>query len=281
MDEAAKNLEHIEADLSNNDSGLFNELAKSVRDYTVAFVVLPERAIELPKPCGTATLVTINATSYFLTASHVWEKLKKSKDIGVTIVVRENLFKIPTKHLRATGPSKPTAEDEGPDIVLLEIPAEKLGEISARKSFYPLEPPWNRPPVKARCVEVRILMGFPGEAATITPATQDTPTSLDLTIQAVMADSDSTTFTKDGYDYIDSREISGAYGFPHSYGGFSGGGLWRVQIYCDPETGKRESRHGLEGMAFHESDLRDGHRIIRCHGRESINVVKRMLGRES
>lgn len=277
MDKKSNCMERIEAELSNKDSGLFNQLASSVGHYTVGFVRLPKTSAGLPEPCGTATLVSINSMHYFLTASHVWEKLKKSKDIGVTIVPKDNLFQIPTKQLRATGPPKPTAEDEGPDIVLLEIPAEKLGEISARKSFYPLEPPWNRPSVKARCVEVRILMGSPGEAATITPATQDTPTSLDLTIQAVEVDPEPETFTKDGYDYIDSKAISAAHGFPYSYGGFSGGGLWRVQIYYDPETGKRESRHGLEGMAFHQSDLLGGHRIIRCHGRRSIDVVKGML----
>lgn len=277
MDKKSNCMERIEAELQTDNSELFNELATFVRHYTVAFVILPETSIESPQPCGSATLVTINAAHYFLTASHVWEKLEQAHNIGVTIVPNDNYFQIPTERLRATGPSRPAAEDEGPDIVLLGIPAEELGEIAARKSFYPLEPPWNRPPLKATCVEVRILMGSPGEAATITPATSDAPKSLDLTIQAVMADPNSRTFTRGEYDYIDSTEISGAHGFPHSYGGFSGGGLWRVQIYCDPKTGKRESRHGLEGMAFHQSDLQDGHRVIRCHGRRSVDVVKRML----
>ncbi|MFZ0856709.1 MAG: hypothetical protein WAN10_07630, partial [Candidatus Acidiferrales bacterium] len=220
MDKATENMERIRADLSGTHSKLFNELATSVRHYTVGFVRLPETPIGSAQPCGTATLVAINSTHYFLTASHVWKELKESENIGVTIVPINNWFQIPTKRLSATGPPKPAAEDEGPDIVLLEIPAEKFGEIAARKSFHRLEPPWNRPPLKVSCVEVRILMGSPGEAATITPATPHTPKSLDLTIQAVMADPDSESFTKDGYDYIDSREISGAHGFPHSYGGF-------------------------------------------------------------
>jgi hypothetical protein len=277
MDKATENIERIRADLSNTNSGLFNELATSVGHYTAAFVILPETPTQSPRPCGAGTLIAINNTRYFLTASHVWTELKKSKNIGVTISPTNNCFQIPTKDLSATGPPKPAAEDEGPDIVLLEIPTEKLGEIAARKSFYRLEPPWNRPPMDVKCIEVRILMGSPGEAATITAATQHTPKSLDLTIQAIMADSDSETFTKDDYDYIDSREISGAYGFPYSYRGFSGGGLWRVQIYHDPDTGERVSRHGLEGMAFHQSGMQDGHRIIRCHGRRSIDKVKGML----
>ncbi|MGH9699639.1 MAG: hypothetical protein ACRD52_09285, partial [Candidatus Acidiferrales bacterium] len=181
-------------------------------------------------------------------------------------------FEIPTKYLIATGPRKPITRDEGPDIVLLKIPDAKLGEIKARCSFYSLKPVVPKLALKTPCIEIGILLGAPGEAAKSTANS-----NLDVTIQGVNADPAPKIFTKGPYDYLDSKEIAGNFGFPKSYRGFSGGGLWRLHVYYDPDTRERKFRARLDGMAFHESSLKGGHRFIRCHGRRSIDAVKRMV----
>src|ERR1700728_2781168 len=162
-------LKRIETDLINKDSGLFEDLVATVRHYTVAFVTLPNSITGSPGPCGVATLVIGDGAHYFLTAAHVWTKLQKFTKIGITLVPNiDQCFAIPTQHLIATGPAKPSAEKEGPDMVLLRIPHAKVGELKARSSFYPLDPIAGKRWLKINCVELRILLGAPREAATLT-----------------------------------------------------------------------------------------------------------------
>ena len=257
----------------NEASELFAELVTVVRHYTIGFVSIPDTPVDHLSPCGTATLVTVDGAYYFLTAQHVWKKLQKFNSIGITLVPDiDQCFTMLTQHLIATGPRKPHAEMDGPDMVFLRIPDAKLGEIKARKSFYQLEPVVKKPQVNVMCIDVPILLGAPGEAATLM-----TRANLDMTIQGIMADRRPKTFTKGRYDYIDSKELFGAYGFPKSYGGFSGGGLWHVYVYMDPETGERKERIRLTGMAFYEFPAKRKYRVLRCHGARSIDVVKGMM----
>jgi hypothetical protein len=271
-------LKRIAAELANKNSGLFERLVESVRHYTIAFVGLPNTSAESPCACGTATLVIVDGEHYFLTAEHVWRKLQKFLHVGITLAPDiDQRFTIPRQLLFAHGPSKPAAKEDGPDIVFLKIPAAKLGEIKGRKSFYSLgQPVAKRLPAGLKAIEVRILLGAPGEKAKLT-----TPTNLDLTIQAIMADAHSKRFTKGRYDYIDSKEFFGAHGFPKSYAGFNGGGLWRVFVYLDPKTGEVTERRRLAGMAFYEFPAKRKYRVIRCHGARSIDVVKRTLAAKS
>jgi len=266
-------LKRLAADIMNKDSGVFEELLASIRHYTIAFVSIPESPNDHPWPSGAGTLVTMQGSHYFLTAEHVWKALKKFRSVGITLVPEiDQCFTIPTSHLMAVGPRRPAAENQGPDIVLLKIPEAKLGEIKARKSFYPLEPVAQKPRIDVRCIEIAILLGAPGESAKLL-----TPRNLDMTIHGIMADHKAKKFTKDRYDYIDSKEFFGAHGFPKSYGGFSGGGLWHVHVYLDPETSERKERYRLAGMAFYEFPAKRKYRIIRCHGARSIDAVRAML----
>jgi hypothetical protein len=266
-------LKRIEAEIAHEKSGLFEKLVESVRHYTIAFVRIPNTSAESPSPCGTATLVIVDGEHYFLTAQHVWQEMRKFRHVGITLVPKiDQCFTIPTQLLLATGPRKPAAQENGPDIVFLKIPAAKLGEIKARKSFYPLVPLAKKLQVDVMAIEVRILLGAPGETATLT-----TPTNLDMTIQGIMADGHPKSFAKGRYDYVDSKELFGAHGFPKSYGGFSGGGLWHVHVYLDRKTGERTERSRLAGMAFYEFPAKRRYRVIRCHGARSIDMVKRSL----
>jgi hypothetical protein len=271
MKRVPEELKRLKDEIFAKDSPLILDLMNSVRHYTVALVTIPNTQKESPWPCGTATLVAVNDKHYFLTAAHVWAKLKKFRGVGITLV--ENLdqrFVIETDHLIPTGPAKPAEEQDGPDIVLLRIPDAKLGEIKARKSFYPLGV--KRPKVSAVAIEVAILLGAPGESATL-----PTPATLDMVIQAIVANPRPKRFTKGKYDYMDGNEWFEAYGFPKSYGGFSGGGRWHVYVYLDPKTGERKERRHLAGMAFYEFKQKRKYRLIRCHGAKSIATVRKML----
>jgi hypothetical protein len=275
MKRVPEELKRIRTEILRKDSRLLLEFINSVRHYAVFFVAIPNRQTESPWPSGSATLVAINGEHYFLTARHVWTKLQEFKHVGITLVENtDQRFTIETQHLIPTGPPKPPQEEKGPDIVLLKIPDAKLGEIKARKSFYPLEV--KRGKVTADVAfEIPILLGAPAESATLPK-----PKTLDLTLQAILANSTVKKFTKGKYDYMDGNEFFGAHGFPRSYAGFSGGGLWHIYVYLDPRTGERKERIHLAGMAFYEFRQKRKYRVIRYHGIKSISVVRRMLRRK-
>jgi len=60
---------------------------------------------------------------------------------------------------------------------------------------------------------------------------------------------------------------------PKSFGGVSGGGLWRILAYISPTTGKIDWLQRLKGVAFYEFPPKDGGRVLRCHGPSSLSAV--------
>jgi hypothetical protein len=73
-----------------------------------------------------------------------------------------------------------------------------------------------------------------------------------------------------GCDYFDAEARFRSPTDAQSFGGVSGGGLWKVQIYGDPSSDKIASTAILEGVAFYASNVSDGTGTIRCHGPKSI-----------
>lgn len=78
-------------------------------------------------------------------------------------------------------------------------------------------------------------------------------------------------FSVEGYDYLDFEiDYSANYDGPESYKGFSGAGLWQIVVGREPNGTLKVLETLLSGVAFYQSPIQDGKRIIRCHGRQSI-----------
>ena len=77
---------------------------------------------------------------------------------------------------------------------------------------------------------------------------------------------------QNGFDYrevelqLEDRTVD-------SFGGISGGGLWKVRIYVDETTGKIDSKAALDGVAFWSHGVQNGFGTIRCHGTISIQAA--------
>ena len=56
---------------------------------------------------------------------------------------------------------------------------------------------------------------------------------------------------------------------PSDYRGVSGGAVWRFYVNLEGETPKVVEKR-LLGVPFHQSDLKDGNRVLRCHGPRSV-----------
>jgi hypothetical protein len=75
-------------------------------------------------------------------------------------------------------------------------------------------------------------------------------------------------YKRSGYDLRD-LEVSYDSGLPRSYGGMSGGGLWRVYL---EKVGKDVivKERMLYGVAFYQRFLRGKKGLVVCHGPQSV-----------
>jgi hypothetical protein len=78
-------------------------------------------------------------------------------------------------------------------------------------------------------------------------------------------------------DYYDFELDAHGPGIPTSYGGFSGGGLWRLLVCSSPLTGKVDWAYRLKGVMFWEFEPVNNRRVIRCHGQETITSLLKVV----
>lgn len=116
--------------------------------------------------------------------------------------------------------------------------------------------------LNVEAVEVWVAMGAPGELGRFTPTHADLQISGRFVGPYVV--------THDQYDYFDFEVDSSSADMPKSWGGMSGGGLWRVLVYRSLDTGKIDWAQRLRGVIFWQSALNNGFRVLRSHGQQSI-----------
>ena len=269
----AKSPEQIEVLLRDRNSDLWNRTSRCVHNYTVALLTLPRTGSAAPAPAGSGTLVKVADSHYILTAAHVWqERLKTSPQIGLTLTPGIDHC-TPIETLALTPfllpyPQHSEAEQWGPDVVFLKIPAFSIGAIQAFKSFYPIG--GDKHLRKSTGVEYRYLAGAPGAFA----STVNLNTT--LRINAFQADLDAAPYTRGEYDYIDLKENVRWPDYPSNFKGVSGGGLWRVQIFGSPNPDGIDWSCFLEGLAFYQLPVeggKEGDVIVRCHGEKTIRLA--------
>ena len=262
-------LDEIQASLRGESAEARDTLIRDVGNSTVAlFAVLESNDGDRLQFAGTGTLVIVEGSHYILTAAHVWEEiLKSARKIGITL--KENVdhqFLMETNAIVAGGPPKPITWGEwGPDLTFLRIPPRYVGSIYAYRVFYNLTIA-KQTTLDVNHFETWVLLGTPKASG------QFTDTHADLQIIGLMPEVGK-PHAHGEFDYIDLDVDVSSPGIPQDFRGVSGGGLWRVLIYRSPSTGAIDSRSTLEGVAFHQSELNNDHRIIRCHGPESIRAA--------
>jgi hypothetical protein len=264
--------EKIQTALEDAKSGLRERLVRSIGAYTSAlFAISGQGHDERLSFVGTGTFVKFGGSHYLLTAGHVWERLSKARGIGITL--KENLdhsYPIEVNGLIPFGPAKPQAWNEwGPDLVFLKIPPNHVGGIEAVKSFYALDR--ARKKITQDGLEVFILMGTPGEFGKFT----DQHAEVDINgLFAAFAE----PYEHGDYDFLDLVEDVTLPGVPKHFGGVSGGGVWRVQLF-EKSDGEVDWVWFLEAVAFYEIPRKDNRMTIRCHGQRSImSAMEKIVG---
>ena len=249
---------------------LRQRIIRDIGSSTVAlFAVFASKEGDRLELAGTGTLVVLGASYYILTAAHVWEEvLKSAAKLGITLTDNINhRYLMDVKTIVPHALARPQNWGEwGPDLVLLRIPSEYVGGIKAFQFFYDLTVNGSTA-LGVDHVETRVLMGTPKVRGKFTQ------THADVEINGLFVNSDAPCETRGDFDYFDLEIDRSIPGLPENFGGVSGGGLWKVSVYCSCSTGRIDWVRTLEGVAFYDLVIESGRRIIRCHGPKSIVAI--------
>lgn len=267
-------LEEMEAKLDAKDeesAKLWESMARDAMIYSSPLFALkgagPDESLEF---AGSGTFVRKGERYFILTARHVWQlKLKDAVAVGVVLrEVDDHRYFIETKAITPYGPQHPLIWNGlGPDIVALEIPPNKVGTIKAMRGFYEMDG-GLKAMVQADRNEAYLLMG--------TPSVLGSYTSQHASVQVLgMWDGKPVPFSEGDWDYVDFSAAIHPPTPTNTFGGVSSGGLWRVQIYPNPDKDEVLSTVVLEGVAFFELGTYEGKGIIRCHG---VNSIMKVIG---
>ncbi len=269
---------------------LLEAVTAGLADYAVGFVkIINGRTPVDAQLAGSGTLVAIDDTHGILTADHVLQYLPSAGEVGLILPTRfepqVHHFSLRMEIVERVSVARGSGEADGPDLGFLVLPPAEVGTIRASKSFYNLSrrqhkvvtSPWpNDVGIWCLCgiahewttdarpergyERIKVFRGMYGEGK-------------------VLAEN-----SRQGFDYIDfGAKYGPGYEGPDSFQGCSGGGLWQIVI-AKSETGEPVVTDKiLSGVAFYESAVEDGLRVIRCHGRQSIYlaVVGRVRTRAS
>jgi hypothetical protein len=251
---------------------LRQKIVRSLGSSTVAlFALFDNDGKESLESAGTGTLVTVGDSYYILTAAHVWEeRLKSAVKVGITLTDNrdhKNLTEVYAIVPAILKPDDSKWNKWGPDLAMLRIPPARVGGIKACQVFEYL----NAPPkhLNVDCLECWVAMGTPKELGSFTQNHAEVQISgRFLILPAALK-----YHHRGAYDYYDFQMDTTSPGMPKSFGGFSGGGLWRVMVYFSRETGKVDWAQRLKGVTFYEFPIKNGYRVLRSHGPESITTV--------
>ena len=246
-------------------------IANALRNYSTALIRLSvgedEKAIQ--ELMGSGTFVTIGDMAGILTAHHVANQFLTSDGLGLTLIENEQNATIPWKHIRHIEVATPVNDEHGPDLSFLVLPKPNLEGIMANKSFYPLSPIQKDNQAKR---DPWFVYGTIGERTT-----KESPNKGFVEVKGYYGFGGMTfaenIFSKGEFDYVEVKADYGERDTPRSFGGMSGGGLWRAPLLINDDEKIVAKGHFLSGVIFYQTSLKDGARFLRCHGPESLNVV--------
>ena len=266
---------------------LVKNAGERVSHYTIGLVRVEHGTEKVTDLAGSGTLVRLGEAHGILTAGHVLHHLRTEDEIGLVLArIGEPILHRPTFQRQNTrwikllgdGP-----EDEGPDLGLILLPNVDVGELQARKSFYPLSPARAASPPHGLDGGFWIICGFAGEETTVRGPERgfDRVFTFSGSCGRVVIERE---YTVADFDYF---EFAVGYGGatndpPKSFGGYSGSGLWQAPVRRRPDGALEIKEVLLSGVAFHQSALVENRRTIKCHGRHSVHshMVLAAEGRE-
>lgn len=253
-----------------------DEVAEKLKHYSVAITRIEVNG-RREGSCfiGSGTLATVNGLPCILTADHVLAKLRPEDKIGLFSDfdggLRRHAFD--QQHAQAVRLASGSVDADGPDLGVIILPDAGIGMLRAEKSFFNVDSRIAR--FSSNYPEIKNGMWFNfgvlGEGAA------------DLGSQGAFeqvtghwgmcgVSANPNVSHRAGFEYLDSRvPYDGmAKDIPSTFGGMSGGGFWQVLLKRDTSGKIIPVEYILSGITFYESDIENGQRLLRSHGRDAI-----------
>ncbi len=219
---------------------------------------------------GSGTFVSIGEIFGIVTAHHVARELSLHDSLGLTLIEDVQNIVIPYQHLRIIDIAIPNKDSIGPDLSYLIIPDPYLNNIKSYKSFYPILVDKERilKYLQENGQDLWFVHGTIGER------TQEEIPQKGFEKVFGYSGFCGMTFVENSYeidtfDYIEVMAEFGEEVNPKSFGGFSGGGLWRVSLRMDAQGNLMAKEYILSGVIFYEFMLNE-EKYLRSHGPNSI-----------
>lgn len=237
---------------------------------------------------GSGTFVSVGGRHGILTAYHVPNNKQSpfnfepgSGDrLGISVETIAHAFWLEMQYIVPHVIGKPKEDQFGPDLMFLEIPpSPQLHTIQAKRSF------WNlsfktADRAKVCYSDTNCLWSFAGH-----PAQWKRDEPPEHGFDTVHGYPNLIGYTgvenrleKYGFDYFEvAVDYRSQDPVPTTFGGCSGGGLWRIPILLPredaPLTEIQMDNPVLSGVIFYETALQGSRRFVRSHGSKSIYEV--------
>ena len=221
---------------------------------------------------GSGTFVKIDATYSILTAAHVWDASERLHAIGLALTAYESCFLIPRDMISVRRLRDKTSDEFGPDLALLDIPAALVSRILAHKSVLDLSQQRGNFWTESSKLNSGIwaVTGIAEGLSAIRERPEQHTFEADIHGRAFFCGIQH-VHEHNGYDYLDAGADMTTTGIPGSFGGVSGAGLWQIPLSLDKGGEISWNRKkNFRGVAFWESAVQEGRRVIRCHGPKSL-----------
>lgn len=222
-------------------------------------------------PLGSGTLVRVGKTCGIVTAAHVWDMVEREKRIGFyqNPLRRSEIQSAAeyTTNLATINIGQETYLEVGPDIAFVRLPDTKASTLEMHGAFL------NADRHHEVIIERRETDDFHLDA--IVGMVEEWDKTVTMRDRAKVIRLDALTNVgratklpdgQQGFDRLLFEPIpEDGFVLPSSYGGVSGGGLFRVYV-----DGDSVSRVTLFGVAFWETKVGGKAEKIICHGPGSI-----------
>jgi hypothetical protein len=260
-------------------------MAGSPRYYTIGFVA-PERPVV--RPLGSGTLVSFGTLHGILTAGHVVDNLQKEKEEDGLKEIGFAQFNIrdaqPQKMLFQTDwiddvkiGNRPDSEF-GPDLAFIRLPDQATAALKVNSSFLNLLQEADLASAPEATKQYDVICGGVFVWTTYEP----NPSKLaDIGMLSTLMNQGNVIEIAEceGFDRLEFSPLPNQEFVPplanqqifppKSYGGTSGGGLWRMYAETMADGKQRLVRSRLLGVPYFEKKANDLLTII-CHGPQSI-----------
>jgi len=266
----------VDVSLDDIPQSALEQARQGIQAYLAPLIrISPEAPPDRPAVAlgGSATFVELAGRHYILTADHVWNGTEGWAELAIALASDGMPLSVPRDYLIPKRLGRPPYSEWGPDLALLEIPANLVRTIEGRKSFLNLGKRQamltTHPPRFEKTLWA--VMGMVAQTSEVKPREESGRVPVNIRGEAFFGVT-CTAEERDGYDYLTTYAKTTLPNVPASFKGVSGGGLWEIGLTMKKSTGEItwELEHHFRGVAFWEQPKPPNEVAIRCHGPRSI-----------